>query len=168
MEKITYGFYQSPVGEMVIGESSKGLCWLGFMTEGRKGNGLARMKAFFSKAELVQDDHAVQEIGDAIVYAWQNGQELMIPVDMRGTTFQKSVWRELFNIKKGQVKSYSDIANDIGIPQAARAVGTAVGENPISLIVPCHRVLPKSGGVGHYGWGEDVKRDILTKEGVNF
>ena len=76
-------------------------------------------------------------------------------------------WQALLNIPKGKTCAYQDIANDIGKPKAVRAVGSAVGENPVSLIVPCHRVLQKSGGLGNYGWGVDIKRNLLGREGAN-
>ena len=167
MEKITYGFFNSPIGEMVIGASEKGLCWLGFMVDGYKGDGFTRMKAYFKDAEFVHDNQEISEIGKAIMHAWEKGEEHLIPVDLRGTTFQKSVWQALLDIRRGEVRSYGDVANDIGLPKAARAVGSAVGENPVSLIVPCHRVLQKSGALGNYGWGVDLKRQILQEEGVS-
>ncbi|MGH1456966.1 MAG: methylated-DNA--[protein]-cysteine S-methyltransferase [Alphaproteobacteria bacterium] len=166
MEKITYGFFDTPMGEMVIGSSDKGLCWLGFMVDGYKGDGFSRMKAHFKSAEFVRDDNEIADIGFVILNAWEKGEENLIPVDLRGTTFQKSVWQALLDIRRGEVKSYGDVANDLGMPKAARAVGSAVGENPVSLIVPCHRVLQKSGAIGNYGWGVDLKRQILCEEGI--
>ncbi len=167
IEKITYGFFDTPMGEMVIGASDKGVCWLGFMVEGYKGNGLKRMKAHFKGAEFLRNNKEIADIGHAIMDAWEKGEEHLIPVDLHGTTFQKSVWQSLLDIRRGEVKSYGDVANDLGMPKAARAVGSAVGENPVSLIVPCHRVLKKSGGIGNYGWGIDLKRKILREEGIS-
>lgn len=89
-----------------------------------------------------------------------------IPLDLRGTDFQISVWQALLKIPKGQVVSYGDVANDIGSPNASRAVGTAVGENPVSLVVPCHRVVQASGKLGNYGWGVGLKEKILKAEGL--
>lgn len=149
---------------MVLGKTDKGLCWLGFMVEGYKGDGLGRMKAHFKGADFVHDDAGVQGLGDRIMRAWAQGRENDIVLDLRGTGFQKSVWQALLKIKKGQVCSYGDVANDIGKPAAARAVGSAVGENPVSLIVPCHRVVQASGALGNYGWGVDLKRRILEQE----
>jgi len=167
MEKIIYGFYQSPMGQMVLAKTDKGLCWLGFMVDGYKGDGLTRLKKHFSGVALEHDDDAVQNLGRDIMQAWEQGAEAAFPIDLVGTGFQKSVWLALLNIRRGAVVSYGDIANDIGKPSAARAVGSAVGENPVSLIVPCHRVVQKSGGIGNYGWGVDLKRSILSAEGVD-
>ncbi|PCI57005.1 MAG: hypothetical protein COB36_01675 [Alphaproteobacteria bacterium] len=165
MEKITYGFYKSPIGEMVLAQSEKGLCWLGFMVEGYKGNGYDRMVGHFPKADFVQNDDAIQSVGDRLMNAWEQGSIAGIDLDLRGTEFQKSVWQVLLEIKKGQVKTYGDVANDIGKPMAARAVGSAVGSNPVSLIVPCHRVVQQSGDIGNFGWGVDLKRRLLLEEG---
>ncbi len=165
MPQITYGFYPSTFGEMVIAQSERGLCWLGFMVDGYKGNGFDRMKKHFSTADFTQDDAAIKGLGDQIMDAWAKGEEASVKIDLKGTEFQRSVWAALLDIPRGAVKSYGDVANDIGQPKAARAVGSAVGENPVSLIVPCHRVLQKSGAIGNYGWGVDIKRQILHAEG---
>lgn len=166
MEKITYGFFDAPMGEMVIGVSDVGLCWIGFMVDGYKGDGFSRMKSHFKDVELVRDDREIDDVGRTVLAAWEIGEEQLIPVDLRGTPFQQSVWQSLLDIRRGEVRSYGDVANDLGLPKAARAVGTAVGENPVSLIVPCHRVVQKSGGLGNYGWGVEMKRNILKAEGL--
>lgn len=167
MPQITYGFYPSTFGEMVIAQSERGLCWLGFMVDGYKGNGFDRMAKHFPDTPLARDDAAIKPLGDEVIKAWANGTEKDIQIDLKGTAFQRSVWAALLDIPRGAVKSYGDVANDIGKPKASRAVGSAVGENPVSLIVPCHRVLQKSGAVGNYGWGVDIKRQILRAEGLN-
>lgn len=166
MEKITYGFYASSLGEMVLGKTETGLCWLGFMVKGYKGDGLERMKAHFQGSVFDRDDDAVKVLGDKIIDAWRDGREKDIALDLHGTDFQKSVWNALLDVSRGVVCSYGDIAHEIGKPGAARAVGSAVGENPVSLIVPCHRILKSDGGVGNYGWGADLKREILRAEGI--
>jgi len=165
MEKITYGLCSSPFGEMVVAQSAQGLCWLGFMVDGGKGDGFSQMRARFSGAEFVRDDAAVACVAQDILNAWEGGAKADIALDLAGTAFQQKVWRSLLKIKKGQVRTYSDIANDIGRPKAARAVGSAVGANPVSLLVPCHRVVPVAGGVGHYLWGPALKAQILAAEG---
>ena len=164
MEKIIYGFYPSSIGEMVLGKTKKGLCWLGFMVAGYKGDGLERMRAHFKGAEFVHDDDELRDLGDRVMEAWAQGRENEIALDLHGSVFQKAVWKALLKIRKGQKLCYGDVANDIGRPAAARAVGSAVGENPVSLIVPCHRVVQKSGALGNYGWGADLKRKILRME----
>lgn len=166
MEQIFYGFYRAPMGEMVIAKSSRGLCWLGFMVQGYKGDGLSRMKAHFQNVEFIHDDAALKPLGDEVVRAWEEGREKDIALDLRGSEFQKSVWAALLEIGRGDICSYARVANDIGKPKAVRAVGSAVGENPVSLIVPCHRVVRSDGGLGNYGWGLDLKETLLREEGI--
>lgn len=167
MEKITYGLHDTPLGQMIVAQSSKGLCWLGFMVKGYKGDGFERMQEFFPESDLVRDDEETNAIVAKIMTAWNQDTLNEIELDLRGTEFQRSVWQALLNIPKGQVISYGDVANDIGRPKASRAVGTAVGDNPVSLIVPCHRVVKSGGGLGNYGWGVELKEKILKLEGVS-
>lgn len=170
MEKITYGLHDTPLGQVVIAQSCKGLCWLGFMVSEKegayKGDGFARMQEHFPNSELVRDDEQTRALMNEIMDAWDQDTLNDVELDLRGTDFQCSVWKALLNIPKGQVISYGDVANDIGKPKASRAVGSAVGENPVSLIVPCHRVVQASGNLGNYGWGVQLKEKILEKEGA--
>ncbi|MCI5060622.1 MAG: methylated-DNA--[protein]-cysteine S-methyltransferase [Alphaproteobacteria bacterium] len=172
MKKIIYGIHEISLGQVVIAKSGKGLFWLGFMVgleQGAyKGDGLARLKQYqekyYSAADLIRDNEGTKALMKEIIKAWEDGQEKKIRLDLQGTDFQKQVWSALLNISKGTLKTYGEIANDIDRSKAMRAVGTAVGENPVSLIVPCHRVVPASGGVGNYGWGAALKKRILEKE----
>lgn len=164
MQQIVYGIHDTPIGQMVIGQTDKGLCWLGFMVEGYKGNGLDRMKEYFPKAEFIRQPLKTKMTLTAIMDAWYTDDLSSVPLDIHGTDFQKDVWNALLNIPKGKVKTYSDIANEIGRPNAHRAVGTAVGSNPISLLIPCHRVVQSTGALGNYGWGVDLKENLLQSE----
>lgn len=168
MQKIIYGIHDCDLGRVVIGQSDKGLCWLGFMVSKEdgayKGDGLSRMKQHLKQAEFVQDDNATAETLKNVLQVWKADRLRDIPLDLQGTDFQCAVWNVLLSIPKGQTVSYGDVANDIGKPKASRAVGTAVGDNPVSLIVPCHRVVQKSGKLGNYGWGLDLKRRLLEIE----
>ncbi|PAU80375.1 methylated-DNA--protein-cysteine methyltransferase [Halovibrio salipaludis] len=103
----------------------------------------------------------------AILHAWPHGVAVSMPtLEMVGSAFQQRVWRYLLRLDPGQCLTYGEVARHIGQPGAARAVGAAVGANPVSVLVPCHRVLPASGGTGHYGGGERRKRWLLSGEGV--
>jgi AraC family transcriptional regulator of adaptative response/methylated-DNA-[protein]-cysteine methyltransferase len=115
---------------------------------------------------LVRDDAQTRPLVTQIIQAWDHDTLNDLKLDLRGTDFQKQVWEALLHIPRGQVISYGDVANDIGKPKASRAVGSAVGENPVSLIVPCHRVVQSSGGLGNYGWGVPLKKKILEQEGA--
>ena len=169
MKKVIYGIHKTPLGvDMVIGQTEKGLCWIGFMTTkaqgAYKGDGFDRMKQLISDAEFVRDDKATADLVGRIMAAWEQDNLRAIPFDLYGTDFQKSVWEALLNIPAGTTVSYGDVANDIGRPKACRAVGTAVGENPISLLIPCHRVVRSDGGLGNYGWGLGLKEQLLKAE----
>jgi len=168
MKEITYGFSDGPFGQMVVGITEAGVCWLGFMTTKEqgayKGDAYTRMRAYFQTANFVQNDDAIKSITPVIIKAWEQDRLNDLQLDLQGTDFQKSVWDALTHISKGKLKSYGDIAEQIGKPKASRAVGTAVGDNPISLIIPCHRVVQKSGAMGNYGWGVPLKEKILKAE----
>eukprot|EP01134_Creolimax_fragrantissima_P002625 CFRG2625T1 len=191
---IVYGIHSCGLGRVVIGQTSKGLCWLGFMVNEKdgayKGDGLTRMKSYFPDSVFVEDSECkcllsefthtpgTENITETKSYsptgqtlrkaltAWENDDLKSIGLDLHGTQFQNSVWRALLDIPKGKTRSYGDIAVEVGRPKAYRAVGTAVGDNPISLIVPCHRVIQKSGKLGNYGWGLHLKRQLLDIEGA--
>jgi len=171
-EYIHYGIHSTTIGQIVLARTAKGICWLGFMVDrgqnlAFKGNGLERLERHFSGAYLVRDDAGMNAFINQVMDAWEYDRFDMLPLDLRGSDFQIAVWEALMGIPKGQVCAYSDIARKIGRPLAARAVGSAVGENPVSLIVPCHRVVQASGGIGHYGWGVEIKRNLLLEENVS-
>lgn len=163
-ERIVYGIHRTRMGEMILARSDKGLVWLGFMVPGYKGNGLERLKKHVPDAELVRDDVAIHALKQLVIDAWECDRMDTIALDLRGTEFQKRVWEALLEIPKGEVRSYGQLAEAIGRPMAARAVGTAVGENPVSLIVPCHRIVQSDGSIGNYGWGVEIKRNLLLEE----
>ncbi len=129
-------------------------------------DGLAEM--FFDDGVPVNE--GVDSVFREAFLQWLAQFERMEPLarwrylDLKGTEFQQSVWRRLLEIPFGATTSYGQIAADLGRPQSSRAVGSAVGANPLSLLVPCHRVLPRAGGTGHYRWGADRKRALLDAE----
>ncbi len=170
MHKVTYGIHKTELGEMVIGITDLGLCWLGFMTTkaqgAYKGDGLSRLKEKFKNDDLVRDEKKTKIWCDEVIKAWKVGNIGSLSLDLQGTEFERAVWISLLYIPRGVVVSYGDVANNMGKPKAARSVGTAIGNNPVSLIVPCHRVVRANGSLGNYGWGLDLKEKILTVEGV--
>lgn len=148
------------VGKMMIAATDEGICWTG-MTDSLK-----RLKKEFPGSVLMRDDK-LKPLGAEIAAVWKGKRKsLSMPLVLTGTGFQMLVWSELLKIKSGATLTYQDIARKIGKPKAVRAVGSAVGSNPITLIVPCHRVLSKSGTKLKFGWGPDAKRKLLNAEGV--
>ncbi len=146
-----FAYYDSPIGLIEIGGTPDGIISLFFVEERRSGvdtNGVC--------------EEAVKQISE---YFAGSRQEFDLPVMMDGTEFQLQVWQELRRIPFGQTVSYGDLARSIGKPSAVRAVGAANGDNPVSIIVPCHRVIGSDGGLTGYGGGLPRKQWLLKHEG---
>lgn len=161
---ISYGFHDCPFGRALILITSEGLAGLAFADHGKEKSALADMTARWPEATYVENQQATAPYAKRIFESerWKPDQPLKIV--FIGTDFEIRVWETILRIPFGKASTYSDIASHIGNPKAARAVGTAVGKNPISFVVPCHRVLEKSGGLGGYHWGLTRKRAILGWE----
>jgi AraC family transcriptional regulator of adaptative response/methylated-DNA-[protein]-cysteine methyltransferase len=161
---IFYGFHPSPFGVALVMVTAFGLCGLAFADMGGEKAALADMTARWPNAQYTEDS-AMTAPYAAQVFAgerWQANQPLR--VTFIGTDFEIRVWETLLKIPVGKATTYGDIAASVGSPKAARAVGAAVGKNPISFVVPCHRVLGKSGDMTGYHWGLTRKRAILGWE----
>ncbi|MDP1702964.1 MAG: bifunctional helix-turn-helix domain-containing protein/methylated-DNA--[protein]-cysteine S-methyltransferase [Aestuariivirga sp.] len=161
---IQYGFHDCPFGRALILITSEGLAGLAFADHGKEKSALADMTSRWPEATYVENQQATAAYARRIFESerWQPDQPLRIV--FIGSDFEIRVWETLLRIPFGKASTYSDIACHIGKPKAARAVGSAVGKNPISFVVPCHRVLEKSGGLGGYHWGLTRKRAILGWE----
>lgn len=156
---IRWGRFPSPFGEALAFGTPRGLCGLAFSAETGFDAAFADMAARWPGAALVEDPAALAPWIEAALSG--TGAPPLAPV---GAPFQIKVWEALLAIPSGHVTTYSELAAAIGHPRAVRAVGTAVGRNPISLLIPCHRALRKSGGLGGYHWGLPVKRAMLARE----
>ncbi len=161
---IRHGFHECPFGLALVMVTDMGLCGLAFADQGEQRAALADMMARWPQADFVED-RAVTAPYAARIFEkanWMPDQPLRIV--FIGSDFEIRVWETLLRIPLGKASTYSAIAAHVGKPTAARAVGTAVGKNPISFVVPCHRVLGKSGGLCGYHWGLTRKRAILGWE----
>lgn len=161
---ITWGVQQSPFGAAVLLTTPLGLAGLAFANDGEEHAAFEDMRRRWPKAAYVRDDGAVLPMANRIF-----DQSLWVPdqplkVILIGTDFEVRTWETLLRIPMGRATTYSDVANHIGKPKAVRAVGSAVGRNPISFVVPCHRVLGKSGSLCGYHWGLTRKKAILGWE----
>lgn len=156
---LRYGWFDSPFGEALAIGAEKGLTGLAFTAETGREAALADMVSRWPAARIVEDKQAIAEMAEA---SFGSGGEAKLA--LIGAPFQIKVWEALLSIPSGYVTTYSDIARRIGRPTASRAVGTAVGRNPISWLIPCHRALRKSGELGGYHWGLRVKRAMLAYE----
>jgi AraC family transcriptional regulator, regulatory protein of adaptative response / methylated-DNA-[protein]-cysteine methyltransferase len=150
------------LGPMLVAATDKGVCRLAF---GLTGDDLA---AQFPNADLVAGDPAFAALLADVVAAVEAPAQpnAHIPLDVQGTAFQEAVWRALRTIPPGETRTYADIAAAIGKPAAVRAAGSANGANQVAVLIPCHRVVPKGGGVGGYAWGPAIKEELLRKEGA--
>jgi len=159
--QIRYCTFATGLGQVLVGATEHGVCAV------KLGADAARLKHLlaeeFSAAELAEK--RMPEI-EAKVRAFVAGEGSLarVPVDIRGTVFQRRVWAELRRIPRGETRTYSEIARAIGAPAAVRAVGSACGANPVALLVPCHRAVRTDGGLGGYAWGLPVKKRLLETE----
>ena len=161
---VRWSFHPSPFGKALIFATDRGLAGLAFADPGEEAAALADMQARWPRAAFVEDRAATAGYAARVFdpAAWT--QDRPLRVVMIGSDFEIRVWETLLKLPFGKATTYSDIAAHIGKPGAARAVGAAVGRNPISFVVPCHRVLGKNGGLCGYHWGLTRKRAILGWE----
>lgn len=164
---IRHGFHPTPVGDVLIAETEKGLCWLGFVVDGDRQPASNRMYKTWPQAGFVEDIAGTAATAQKILEIWAGADCEKLNLHLYGTNFQIQVWHALMKIPCGATVSYQAIAGSIGKPTASRAVGSAVGANPISLLIPCHRVIQASGIVENYGWGTPRKKLILALEAEN-
>ena len=156
---INYGVFETPFGSAIAMGTDRGLCGLGFLSECSLEDGLDDLCKRWPAAKFVNEPAAIAPWVEAAF-----DQQGVTHLHMIGAPFQIKVWEALLNVPTGHVTTYSAIAGAIGKPRAVRAVGTAVGRNPVSFLIPCHRALRKSGALGGYHWGLPVKRAILAWE----
>ena len=162
-QRIAYCSFPTALGTVLVAATERGICSI------KLGDGLPPLKKHlmqeFSEAELQEDPKALEEARRKILAFIAGDQGLArVPVDVRGTVFQRKVWEELRRIPAGETRTYRDIARAIGAPDAVRAVGSACGANPVALLVPCHRAVRTDGGLGGYAWGLERKKRLLELE----
>ena len=159
--EIDYSFNNTIFGEVLIASTSKGICYLGFFDD--RLDSISELKKRFPKARLISKITKIQENTLRIFDSdWRKIEK--IKLHLLGTDFQIQVWKKLLQIPTGQLTTYGEIASKILKPKASRAVGTAIGSNPIAFLIPCHRVVQTSGGLGGYMWGENRKLALIGWE----
>jgi AraC family transcriptional regulator of adaptative response/methylated-DNA-[protein]-cysteine methyltransferase len=166
---IRYGFHPTPFGECLLGLTERGICHLGFVhavpapfRESERETALANLKADWKAASLLEDAAATGPLIAPIFSL----EQLAAPISLflSGTNFQLKVWEALLSIPSGSVNTYEGLAARIGRPAAMRAVGNAVGQNPVAVLIPCHRVIRKLGEFGNYRYGSARKKALLGWE----
>jgi AraC family transcriptional regulator of adaptative response/methylated-DNA-[protein]-cysteine methyltransferase len=157
---IQYGIANTPFGSAFIAQTARGLCRLAFVEPGDDTTELKALRTAWPRAEFLRDDARSAELAATI---WGH-RTATLPLAVRGTNFQVQVWRALLELEPGTTVSYSALARMLGRPESARAVGNAVGANPIAWVIPCHRVLRAGGQLGGYRWGTARKQMIRRWE----
>ena len=161
--KIGYGVHPSPFGPCFIGQTERGVCALGFVDDAASSMPLEDFKERWCNADF-NEDHGQTAGTSARIFGAAREK---LALDLRGTNFQLKVWEALLRIPPGAVVSYDALAGALGKPGAARAVGSAVAANPVSYLIPCHRVIRKSGRFHNYYWGPERKRAMLAWEAAH-
>ena len=156
---IYWGWFDSHFGPALIMGTDRGICGLAFAAESGADPAMADLQSRWPKAHFAENPARLDQWATAAL-----GMTGETQLHMIGAPFQLKVWEALLTIPSGHVTTYSEIAQSIGNPKAVRAVGTAVGKNPVSWLIPCHRALRKSGALGGYHWGLPVKRAMLAWE----
>ena len=155
---VSYFFYETGYGAAVVASTSKGICYVGF---GEKEPMLNDLKKRYSGATLQEQKAALHKLALSFI---KNEKVPELPLHIAGTDFQLTVWKALLQIPVGKLSSYKAIANAVNNPKAVRAVGSAIGDNPVSYIIPCHRVIRSNGGLGGYFWGLEIKKRMIEEE----
>ena len=171
---IRYGIHPTPFGKCLIATTERGICHLSFVqtSEARRtaavrtseGDAIDSLVADWKQANMIEDHQATVQLIEPIFDLRYSHRGKPLNVHLRGTNFQLKVWEALLQIPAGEVTTYAGIASKIGNPNATRAVGTAVGHNPIAVLIPCHRVIRKVGDFGNYRYGALRKKALLARE----
>lgn len=163
--QIEYGFGETPFGQALIAETKRGICHLSFVDGHGRNSARNFLTSQWSNAKLNRNDARIAELSAKIFTQVRDGvSRPTLRAFVRGTPFQLRVWRALLRVPSGSLTTYGRLAQAIGQSQAARAVGSAVGANPIAFIIPCHRVIRETGALGNYHWDPIRKRAIVGWE----
>lgn len=159
--QITYGYGYTPFGNALVATTKRGICYLGFVDSNEEAV-FSRFKEVWANALLVKDDQKAKELLDSIFIK----KDKKVNLYVKGTNFQINVWKALINIPDGSITTYTDVAKYLNQPKAVRAVANAIGSNPIGYLIPCHRVLGKSGAMTGYRWGIERKKILVAYEAL--
>jgi AraC family transcriptional regulator, regulatory protein of adaptative response / methylated-DNA-[protein]-cysteine methyltransferase len=160
---VTCGFHESPFGPYLLAVTHRGICGLSFLRDRTRVAAIEEVRGYWPGAQIVLDDRATKPMARR-VFSPPAAVDPPLPLFVRGTNFQIKVWEALLGIPEGCVLAYEDVARMIGNPRAVRAVGQAVGHNPVAYLIPCHRVIRATGAFGNYGGGPARKRAMLVWE----
>ena len=162
--RIDYGIHQTPFGKCLIGITDKGICYLSFLSDEDNDFYISDLKNRWKNADIRENRKSTSETVDKIFMISKRNKSKPFHLHLKGTNFQIKVWEALMTIPEGSLVTYSDLANYINHPSAVRAVSNAVANNPISFLIPCHRVIKKSGAFHNYRWGKERKIAMILSE----
>ena len=160
--RIRYGFHPSPFGECLVAVTGRGICHLAFVPQSGRAEVASELRRQWKNAEIIEDASVAGPYVHTIFSA--SASTTALPLFVKGTNFQVKVWQALLKIPAGKIVSYEGIARRIKRPKAVRAVANAVAHNPIAFLIPCHRIIRKTGAVGGYRWGSARKKAMLIWE----
>ena len=163
---IRYGIHPTPFGKCLIATTERGICHLSFV-QTSEGDAIDQLVSDWKQATMIEDYRSTVPLIEPIFDLRYSHHGKPLNIHLRGTNFQLKVWEALLQIPVGEVTTYAGIASRIGNPNATRAVGTAVGHNPIAVLIPCHRVIRKVGEFGKYRYGALRKKALLAREFAN-
>ena len=158
--KVEFGFAESPFGSIIVARTWDGVCDLQFLDYNRLETIHELAMRWGEYTPTTQSDTMAQTVEQVIF----EGLDHPVPLDVKGTEFQLKVWNELRKIPFGTTVSYQEVAQRIGEPKAVRAVASAIAENPVAMLIPCHRVIHADGTIGEYHWGRDLKKKLIEWE----
>ncbi len=164
---ISYGFHPTPFGECLLAVTGRGICGLGFIGKGGREQALRDLRSRFPEARFEENGQATCAYAERIFRHARHDDGRPLTLVLKGTNFQIKVWEALLKVPEGALTSYEDLARAIGKPSALRAVGAAVGRNPVAYIIPCHRAIRKAGVIGDYHWGGVRKKAMLVWEAAH-
>ncbi|MEG4961131.1 methylated-DNA--[protein]-cysteine S-methyltransferase [Microcoleus sp. K4-B3] len=162
--QIRYGIHDTPFGTSLIATTARGICNLYFLETTDEQAATQRLRLAWKNAEIIRDEQTTQSLCDLIFNSETLSEQKPLTLLVKGTNFQIQVWRALLQLPFGAIATYQSIAQMVARPTAARAVGNAIGKNPIGYLIPCHRVIRESGEIGGYGWGVERKTVMLGWE----
>jgi len=162
--RINYGLHPTRFGDCLLGVTERGVCWLGFICGSSNAEAISEMKRHWAGATFARRPDLTAAIAARIFSGLNNGKHSPLSLLLLGTNFQIKVWQALLKIPAGTLVAYETIGGLIGARQSSRAIGSAVGSNPIAYLIPCHRVIQKTGLLGGYRWGETRKQVMLGWE----
>jgi len=160
---IHYGVHESVFGLLLVAQTPRGICRATFIEDEGIESGLAELASQWPAAQFIRDDDTARKFSDHL-FSSRHHKDGRFTLHINGTNFQLAVWRALLRIPAGTAVSYGSVAAQLGSPNASRAVGTAVGANPVAFLIPCHRVIQQSGALGGYRWGLVRKQAIQLWE----